>query len=84
MREVKIDPTAVVSGSAQLGAGVEIGAFSIIGDDVILGDNTKVMHHSVIDTGTKIGKNCTIYPFCSVGTDPQDITFKGEKSLPTL
>ncbi|MCX6583903.1 MAG: acyl-ACP--UDP-N-acetylglucosamine O-acyltransferase [Candidatus Aminicenantes bacterium] len=78
MNNIKINPTAVVSEKARLGAGVEIGAYSIIGDDVILGDNTVVMHHASIDRGTKIGKNCTVFPFCSIGSDPQDITFKGE------
>ena len=78
MNETKIDPTAIVGEKAQLGHNVEIGAFSIIGDGVVLGDNTKIMHHSVIDKGTTVGKNCKIYPFCSIGTDPQDITFKDE------
>ncbi|MCU0286892.1 MAG: acyl-ACP--UDP-N-acetylglucosamine O-acyltransferase [Acidobacteria bacterium] len=74
----KINPTAVVSKNVQIGADVEIGAYAIIGDDVILGDNTVIMHHAVIDRHTKIGKNCTIFPFSSIGTEPQDITFKGE------
>lgn len=78
MSGVKIDPTAVVADSAQLGAGVEIGAYSIVGENVILGDNTRVMHHSVVDVGTKMGKGCNVYPFCSIGTDPQDITFNDE------
>lgn len=78
MSEVKIDPSAVVSEKARLGTGVEIGAFSVIGDDVSLGDHTRVMHHAVVDHGTTMGKNCTVYPFCSIGTDPQDISFKDE------
>ena len=78
MNEAKIDPTAVVSEKAQLGNNIEIGAFSIIGEGVIVGDNTKIMHHSVIDTGSTIGKNCKIYPFCSIGSDPQDMTFNYE------
>jgi UDP-N-acetylglucosamine acyltransferase len=81
MNKVKIEPSAVVSEKAQLGNHVEIGAFSIIGDGVIIGDNTKIMHHSVIDSGSTIGKNCKIYPFCSIGTDPQDITFNYESTF---
>ncbi|MCP4216897.1 MAG: acyl-ACP--UDP-N-acetylglucosamine O-acyltransferase [bacterium] len=76
-----IDPSAKISPKARLGANVKIGAFTIIGDDVTLGDNTEVMHHVVIDSGTTIGKDCKIYPFCSIGTDPQDVTFKGEKTF---
>ena len=74
----KIDPTAVVSKKAELGNDVEIGAFSIIGDNVVLDDNSVVMHHAVIDKFTKVGKNSRIFPFCSIGTAPQDITFKDE------
>jgi len=76
----KIDPTAVVSKKAELGKDVEIGAFSIIGDNVVLDDNCVVMHHAVIDKSTKIGKNSRIFPFCSIGTAPQDITFKDEET----
>ncbi len=76
--KVKIASTACVSESARLGNNVEIGDYSIIGDGVILGDNTRVMHHSVVDSGTSIGKDCVIYPFCSIGSDPQDTTFKDE------
>jgi len=78
MSDVKIDPTAMVAESAQLGTGVEIGAYSIVGENVVLGDYTRVMHHSVVDDGTKMGKGCKVYPFCSIGTDPQDITFNDE------
>jgi UDP-N-acetylglucosamine acyltransferase len=74
-------PTAVISPKAKLGNNVEVGAFSIIGDDAVIGDNTVIMHHSVIDNDCIIGKNCKIFPFCSIGTDPQDVTFKGEATV---
>lgn len=75
---VTVHSTAIVSEKAQLGNQVEIGPYSIIGDDVVIGDNTVVMHHTVIDRNTTIGKNCKIFPFSSIGTDPQDITFQDE------
>lgn len=75
---VTVHPTAIVSKKAQLGNQVEIGPYSIIGDDVVIGDNTVVMHHAVIDRNTTIGKNCKIFPFSSIGTAPQDITFQDE------
>ena len=75
---VILHPTAIVSEKAQLGNQVEIGAYSIVGDDVVIGDNTVVMHHAVIDRNTTIGKNCKIFPFSSIGTAPQDITFQDE------
>jgi UDP-N-acetylglucosamine acyltransferase len=75
---VTVHSTAIVSGKAQLGNHVQIGPYSIIGDDVVIGEHTTVMHHAVIDRNTTIGKNCRIFPFSSIGTDPQDITFKDE------
>ncbi len=75
---VSVHPTAIVSEKAQLGNQVEIGAYSIIGEDVFIGDHTVIMHHAVIDQHTDIGKSCKIFPFASIGTDPQDLTYKGE------
>lgn len=80
MSAAKIHPTAVISENAELGRNVEIGAFSIIGDNVVLGDNCVVMHHAVVDSFTRVGGGCKIFPFCSIGTAPQDITFKDEET----
>ncbi|MCP5054351.1 MAG: acyl-ACP--UDP-N-acetylglucosamine O-acyltransferase [bacterium] len=80
-QDVRIHPAAIVSPSAQLGVNVEIGAFSVIGDGVIIGDHTKVMHHAIIDHSTTIGGGCTIFPFSSIGTDPQDVTFHDEMTF---
>lgn len=75
---VVLHPTAILSEKAQLGNHVQIGPYSIIGDDVVIGEHTSVMHHAVIDRNTTIGRNCKIFPFSSIGTDPQDITFQDE------
>ncbi len=77
----KIDSKAIISKTATLGNNVEIGAFSIVGDNVYIKDNCKIMHHTVINKNTKIGCNCKIFPFASIGTDPQDITFKDEDTF---
>ncbi len=81
MSEVKIDPTANVNPQAKLGVNVEVGPYAIIGEDVSIGDNSVIMHHAVVDKCAVIGKDCTIYPFASIGTDPQDMTFKGETTF---
>lgn len=78
---VFIHPTAIVSPKSQLGTDVHIGAFAIIGDDVSVGDHSIIMHHAVIDCNTTIGCDCKISPFCSIGTEPQDITFKNEPTF---
>lgn len=75
-----IHPTAQISSKASLGKNVEVGAFSIIGDGVSIGDDSKIMHHTVIDRNTTVGKECKIFPYSSIGTDPQDVTFKGEET----
>ncbi len=81
MSENKIHQSAIISPTAKIGKDVKIGAFSILGDNVEIGDNCEIMHHSIIDKNTKLGKGSKIYPFCSIGTDPQDITFKGEDTF---
>ena len=75
-----IHPTAVIHPKAELGQDVRVDAYSVIGPGVRIGDGTVVKHHATIDQNTVIGKNCQIFPFASVGTDPQDLTFKGEET----
>ena len=77
---VKIHPQAIVSEKALLSSGVEIGPFSIIEDNVKIGENTKVGPHCLITGFTTIGKNCQIFKGSSLGTAPQDLKYRGEKS----
>ncbi len=81
MSDPVIHPTAVVSPQAQIGFGVEIGAYSIIGDRVSLADGCKIMHHVMVDCNTTVGEETILFPFCSIGTAPQDTTFKGEDTF---
>ena len=74
----KIHPTAVVSEGAIIGKDVDIGPYSIVGPNLEIGDGTKVMPHVFLDGRTKIGKNCIVYPFASIGTQTQDLKYKGE------
>jgi UDP-N-acetylglucosamine acyltransferase len=77
---MKIHPTAIIAPDCQLGEGVEIGAYSIIGTDVRIGKNTIIGPHVVIDKYTQIGEGCHIFQFASIGADPQDLKFGGEKT----
>lgn len=79
--KLNIHPTAVVDPGAKFGANVTIEAYAIIGEGVEIGDNTVIMHHAVINRNTVIGSDCRIFPFASLGTDPQDVTFKGEDTF---
>ncbi len=76
-----IHNTAIVHEKARLGEGVEIGPFAIIGEHVVIGAGTKVGPHAVIEGWTEIGRDNRIFQFASVGADPQDLKYRGEKSL---
>jgi UDP-N-acetylglucosamine acyltransferase len=75
-----IHPTAVVDPSVKLGAGVSIGAFSVIGAHVDIGDGCAIGPHVVIQGPTRIGRETRIFQFASIGADPQDKKFHGENS----
>jgi UDP-N-acetylglucosamine acyltransferase len=75
-----IHQTAVVGKGAELGDGVQIGPFCVIGPNVTIGSGTKLMSHVVLDGLTKIGRDCAIFPFASIGTQTQDLKFKGGKT----
>lgn len=77
---VNIHPTAIVSEKAKIGANVEIGPFSIIEEDVEIGDGTVISSNVRIKQFSKIGKNCQIYEGCVIGGFPQHLGFKGEKT----
>lgn len=77
---MNIHPTAVISSDARLGEGVEVGPYSIIGPDVTIGKHTVIGPHVVIQEQTDIGEKCRIAQFCSIGGDPQDLKFRGEKT----
>jgi len=73
-----IHKTAIVDSNAKISVNVSIGAYAFIGPDVEIGENTDIKSHVSIIGNTKIGKNNKIYPFASIGNDPQDLKFSGE------
>lgn len=75
-----IHPTAIVHDAARIHAGVEIGAYCIIGQDVEIGADTKIGPHVRIDGPTKIGARNRFVGHASIGTDPQDLKFHGERT----
>ncbi len=76
-----IHPTAVIDPQAKIGPGVKIGPYAVIGPNVEIGEGTEVMAHVVIDGWTKIGKYCRFFASASIGSEPQDLKFGGEKSF---
>jgi UDP-N-acetylglucosamine acyltransferase len=73
-----IHSTAIISGKANIAADVEIGPYTIIGDDVEIDSGTRIASHVVINGPTKIGKDNRIYQFASIGDDPQDKKYADE------
>ena len=73
-----IHPQAIIDASARLGKDVHVGAFSIIGANVEIGDGTWIGPHVVINGPTRIGKNNRIFQFASIGEGPQDLKYAGE------
>jgi len=75
---MNIHSTAVVSSRAELGHGVRIGPYSVIGDNVTIGANTTIASHVVVEGRTQIGEQNEIHPFASIGLPPQDVGYRGE------
>ena len=75
-----IHKTAIVDSKAKISNNVEIGPYSIIGPDVEIRENTKIYSHVNISGNTYIGKENKIYPFASIGNDPQDLKYNGEET----
>ena len=73
-----IHTTAIIDSSAVIPENIKIGAYCVIGSNVEIGEGTEIQSHVSITGNTKIGKNNKIYPFASIGNDPQDLKFDGE------
>lgn len=75
----RIHPTAVVHPKAELAEGVEIGAYSIVGEHVRIGCGTTVGPHTVITGRTRIGARNRIFQFASIGEVNQDLKYRGRR-----
>lgn len=80
MSKGNIHPTAIVEDGAKLGADVSIGPFSMVGAEVELGDGVELVSHAVVAGKTTIGAKTRIFPFASIGHQPQDLKYHGEAS----
>jgi UDP-N-acetylglucosamine acyltransferase len=75
-----IAETAIISSDAQLAPGVEVGPYAIIGPHVTIGAGSVVGPHVRIEGPTTIGERNRFIGQLSMGTEPQDLKFKGEKT----
>ena len=75
-----IHKSSVVDPKAKISNNVKIGPFCYVGPNVILNENVELVSNVHIEGDTSIGKGTRIFPFASIGTQPQDLKFKNEKS----
>jgi len=75
---MSIHPTAIIDKTAEIGPDVRIGAYCIIGPHVQIGRETVLEPHVHVQGWTSIGESCRFYSFGSIGSDPQDLKYKGE------
>jgi UDP-N-acetylglucosamine acyltransferase len=78
---VEIHPASVVDPAARLGQGVRIGPFCTVGPDVTLGDGVELISHVAVAGVTTIGARTRVWPFASLGHQPQDLKFHGERTV---
>ncbi len=84
MDDTTIHPTAIVADGARIGAGTVIGPYCTVDANVTLGANCELVSHVAVAGRTVIGEGAKIYPFASVGHQPQDLKYAGEPSTLTI
>jgi UDP-N-acetylglucosamine acyltransferase len=75
-----IHETAIISPQAEIGDDCYIGAYSTIGEAVILGNKVHLESHVVINGKTFVGDETRVFPFVSIGLAPQDLKYAGEET----
>ena len=73
-----IHKSSIVDPKAKISKNAKIGPFCLVGPNVCLDDGVELISNIHIEGNTKIGKGTKIFPFASIGTQPQDLKFKGE------
>ena len=80
MQKGSVHATAIVESGAKLGENVTIGPYCVVGPDVSLADGVELVSHVVVAGRTSIGPRTKLFPFASIGHQPQDLKYKGEPS----
>ena len=79
--KTKIHTTAIIAKEAEIEENCFIGPYCIIGKNVKLGKGSKLFSNVTIDGFTFVGEGCQFYPYSTIGTSPQELKYKGEKSF---
>lgn len=80
-QETIIHPSAIIDPEAAIGEGVAIGPWSMIGPRVTVGDGTRIGAHVLVEKDTTIGAGCHLHQGAVLGTDPQDLKYRGEDTV---
>ena len=78
---MEIHNTSIIHPKAKLAEGVKVGPFSVIGENVTIGSGTEIGQGCAVEGYTSIGKNCRLFTGAVIGSPPQDLKYKGEKSF---
>ena len=76
-----IHKTSEINKKAKISKNVKIGPFCYVGANVELSENVELVSNVHIEGNTTVGKGTKIFPFASIGTQPQDLKYKGEKNI---
>lgn len=75
---MSIHPAAMIDQDAKVDASATIEAYAYIGPQVEIGANCLIGHHANIERNTVMGEGCRVWPFASIGSDPQDLKYNNE------
>jgi len=79
-RDSIIHPTAIIEEGARIGPGCRIGPYCVVGPEVSLGEGVVLENHVSVVGWTGIGAHTRIWPFASIGSQPQDLKYAGERT----
>ena len=75
-----IHNSSVIDKKAKISKNVKIGPFCYVGPNVELQENVELVSNVHIEGTTFIGNGTKIFPFASIGTQPQDLKYRNEKN----
>jgi len=78
---MQVHPTAIVSKKAKLADDIQVGPYTIIADNVVIGEGAVIHAYCLLEGNTTIGSGCEIFTGAVIGSRPQDLKYKGEKSF---
>jgi UDP-N-acetylglucosamine acyltransferase len=83
-RTASTHSTAIIEDGAQLAEDVEVGPYCIVGRHAVLGAGVRLISHVSVTGHTTIGAGTRVFPFASLGSEPQDLKYRGEHATLTI